>query len=297
MTHADTSSSGTAPPPGNVSPQGSRSDRAAARRAEARLPYAPSPSTRWGTPTALITFLALIALLVVVELARSAQLLTGELGGMITWIIFDGGILLALAIVCSRFGSGSWVTDFGLRFRWFDVFIGLGSGIGIHLVAGMLTGVVEALMGEPTKSNIAPPSPELGWVIVNTIFAVAVVAPICEELLFRGLLLRGFRNTILRGRGAGAIRNGATSTPSTARRRTAAVVSVATSAILFAIVHLYEGWGSPVTMVSLGLTILVLGTVNGVYAATTKRLGPGIWTHMWFNGMTVALILAESGAR
>jgi len=288
MTGTDTS---TAPQPV------SRQDRSAARRAEARLPYAPSPATRWGTPTALVTFVALIALLVVVEVARSLQLLPGELGSMIMWIIFDGGVLVALAIVCRRFGSGTWATDFGLRFRWFDVLIGLGSGIGVHLVAGMLTEFVQALMGDTAKSNIAAPSPELGWVVVNSIVAVAVVAPICEELLFRGLLLRGFRNTILRGGSRGAIRGEVTTTPSTGRRRTAAIVSVGASAILFAIVHLYEGWGSPVTMVSLGLTILVLGTVNGVYAAATKRLGPGIWTHMWFNGLTVALVLAETNAR
>ncbi|KQR60404.1 hypothetical protein ASF83_00370 [Plantibacter sp. Leaf171] len=74
------------------------------------------------------------------------------------------------------------------------------------------------------------------------------------------------------------------------------MVSVGASALLFAAVHLYEGWGSPITMVTLGLTILVLGVVNGVYAATTKRLGPGIWTHMWFNGMAAALVIAGSGA-
>lgn len=281
--------------PAETAPRpGSRQERAEARRAEARLPYSPSPDTRWGIPTALTTFVAIIALLVVVELARTFGVLPGEVGTMIMWIIFDGGILVALAIVCRTWGSGSWSTDFGLRFRWFDVFIGLGSAVGIQLIGGMIGQFVIALTGETPKSNIAPPSPELVWVLVNTVFATALVAPFCEELLFRGLLLRGFRNTILRGRTTNGVRRGAT--PSTARRRTAAVVSVGASALIFAIVHLYEGWGSPVTMVTLGLTILVLGTVNGVYAATTRRLGPGIWTHVWFNTFTVLLTLARSGS-
>lgn len=282
--------------PAETAPRpGSRQERAEARRAEARLPYAPSPDTRWGAPTALVTFVAIIALLVVVELARTFGVLSGEVGTMIMWIIFDGGILVALAIVCRTWGSGSWAKDFGLRFRWFDVFIGLGSAVGIQLIGGMIGQFVIALTGETPKSNIAPPSPELVWVLVNTVFATAIVAPFCEELLFRGLLLRGFRNTILRGRATNGVRRGA-ATPTTARRRTAAVVSVGASALIFAIVHLYEGWGSPVTMVTLGLTILVLGTVNGVYAATTRRLGPGIWTHVWFNTFTVLLTLARSGS-
>lgn len=282
--------------PAETAPRpGSRQERAEARRAEARLPYAPSPDTRWGTPTALTTFVAIIALLVVVELARTFGVLSGEVGTMIMWIIFDGGILVALAIVCRTWGSGSWAKDFGLRFRWFDVFIGLGSAVGIQLIGGMIGQFVIALTGETPKSNIAPPSPELVWVLVNTVFATAIVAPFCEELLFRGLLLRGFRNSILRGRATNGVRRG-TATPTTARRRTAAVVSVGASALIFAIVHLYEGWGSPVTMVTLGLTILMLGTVNGVYAATTRRLGPGIWTHVWFNTFTVLLTLARSGS-
>lgn len=282
--------------PAETAPRpGSRQERTEARRAEARLPYAPSPDTRWGAPTALTTFVVIIALLVVVELARTFGVLSGEVGTMIMWIIFDGGILVALAIVCRTWGSGSWAKDFGLRFRWFDVFIGLGSAVGIQLIGGMIGQFVIALTGETPKSNIAPPSPELVWVLVNTVFATAIVAPFCEELLFRGLLLRGFRNSILRGRTTNGVRRGA-ATPTTARRRTAAIVSVGASALIFAIVHLYEGWGSPVTMVTLGLTILVLGTVNGVYAATTRRLGPGIWTHVWFNTFTVLLTLARSGS-
>lgn len=290
MTEPAAAPAETAPRPG------SRQERAAARRAEARLPYAPSPATRWGAPTAIVTFVAIIALLVVVELARSFDLLPGQVGTMIMWIVFDGGILVALAIVCRTRGSGSWVTDFGLRFRWFDVFIGLGSAVGVQLVGGMISQFVIAAFGETPKSNIAPPAPELVWVLVNTVFATAIVAPVCEELLFRGLLLRGVRNSILRGRPAGGVRRGGETTPSTARRRTAAVVSVGASALVFAIVHLYEGWGSPVTMVSLGLTILVLGTVNGVYAAATRRLGPGIWTHVFFNGITVLVVLGRSGS-
>ncbi|AQX81141.1 hypothetical protein BWO91_15220 [Plantibacter flavus] len=281
--------------PTSTSPRpGSRQERAEARRAEARLPYAPAPDTRWGTPTAIVTFIAIIGLLVVVELARAFGILSGDIGRMLQWVIFDGGILVALAVVCRNRGSGSWVKDFGLRFRWFDVFIGLGSAIGIQMIGAIVTEFVTAVSGEAPKSNIAAPSPELLWVLLNTVFAAAIVAPFCEELLFRGLLLRGFRNSILRGRAVGGVRRGASSTPSTARRRAAAVVSVGASALIFAVVHLYEGWGSPPTMVALGLTIFVLGTVNGVYAAATRRLGPGIWTHVFFNGITVLVMLGRT---
>jgi membrane protease YdiL (CAAX protease family) len=272
-----------------------RQRRAEDRRAAAALPYTPPDGSRWGAGTALVVLGITLALLVVLRGALPAVLGDTQLADLLLWTVFYGGILIALAVVCKRFGTGSWVTDFGLQFRWFDVFIGLGSAIGIRLIAGMIDGFVITLMGGTPKSNLAPPAPEIGWVILNSVIAVAIVAPICEELLFRGLLLRGFRNTILRGRASGAVRGGASATSSPSRRRAAAVVSVGASALLFAAVHLYEGWGSPITMVTLGLTILVLGVVNGVYAATTKRLGPGIWTHMWFNGMAAALVIAGSG--
>jgi len=275
------------------SPLTPRQQRAEDRRAAAALPYTPADGSRWGAGTALVVLAITLALLVVLRIVLPVIFGDTQLADLLLWTVFYGGILVAMGVVCKRLGTGSWVTDFGLQFRWFDVFIGLGSAIGIRLVAGMIDGVVITLMGGTPKSNMAPPAPEIGWVILNSVIAVTIVAPFCEELLFRGLLLRGFRNTILRGRSTGAVRGGA-ATPSTSRRRTAAVVSVGVSALLFAAVHLYEGWGSPVTMVTLGLSILVLGIVNGVYAATTKRLGPGIWTHVWFNGMAAATVIATA---
>ena len=124
------------------------------------------------------------------------------------------------------------------------------------------------------------------WLLINGFLAVAIVAPFFEELIMRGLLLRGIRNTILRG---------AHGAPTRGRRAAAAVLAVAISSLVFAALHLREGIGSPVTMVSLGLATLCLGVVNGVYAAKLGRLGPGIITHMTFNliGATFATLNAH----
>lgn len=252
-----------------------------------REPYRPDPRVRWGLPTALLAVVAVAVVWLVVVAVVKAAALGDDVASLIVWIVVYGAVVAAVVAIAKTRGSGSLRVDVGLAFRWYDVFIGLGTGVGLLVVTTPISAVIEALFGEKSQSNDQAAASSGIWLILNGFVAVALVAPICEELLLRGLVLRGIRNSMLRRSG---------DEPSRSARRAAAVVAVLGSSVLFAALHLHEGIGSPVTLTNLGVVTFCLGVVNGVYAARTGRLGPGIWTHVWFNLFTTALLALRAHA-
>ncbi|GIT80719.1 hypothetical protein LLS1_23880 [Leifsonia sp. LS1] len=253
-----------------------------------RAPYAPDPRVRWGLPAALLAVVAVAAVWIALVAIVDAVAAGGDIASLIVWVVTYAAVIVAAVVVTKTRGSGSLRTDYGLAFRWYDVFIGLGTGVGLLIVTAPISAVIETLYGQKAQSNDQAASSSGIWLVVNGFVAVAVVAPFCEELLLRGLVLRGIRNSILR-RSAGAAGE-----PTRGARRTAAIVAVLGSALLFAALHLHEGIGSPVTLTNLGVVTFCLGVVNGVYAARTGRLGPGIWTHVFFNLITTTLLTVRA---
>lgn len=247
-------------------------------------PYRPDPRVRWGLPTALLGVAAVAAAYVVVLLVVRAIPVETNWAQLAVWVLCYGFLVVVAWFVARTRGTGTFAGDYGLGFRWFDIFIGLGSAVVLIIVTAPISVFLEHLIGGKAHGNDDAAGASGVWLILNGFVAVAVIAPFCEELLVRGMVLRGIRNSILRG---GA--------DSPARRRTAAIVAVVGSAVLFAALHLHEGIGSPVTMATLGATTFCLGLVNGIYAAALGRLGPGIWTHGWFNLLvaTVATLRAH----
>jgi uncharacterized protein len=95
------------------------------------------------------------------------------------------------------------------------------------------------------------------------VVGVVVVAPIGEELLFRGAVLRGLM------------------------RRTTPEIAVLLSAFVFALVHLAGDPGTGYYVPALFL----LGLVSGWRAARTGSLSQSIFLHCGFNLFAAALIL------
>jgi membrane protease YdiL (CAAX protease family) len=207
---------------------------------------------RRGLADAAIALALTVALVVSVPVVFRGSVLSPLLGYLAVWTPLLGAVL-----VSSRFrGTRSLGADVGLRFRPLDALWGLG--------AGFLARVAATLIEIGVYGRAAPPALTLddGWWLFTAVLAPTVIAPVIEELFFRGLLLRAIE------RSAG---------PS---------VAVAVSSIAFAALHLLAAT-SPAQLLVVGLATLTFGVATGVLAVATGRIGGAIIAHVVFNALIV----------
>ncbi|HET9732569.1 MAG TPA: type II CAAX endopeptidase family protein [Acidimicrobiales bacterium] len=175
------------------------------------------------------------------------------------WVGLAGSALLA----SRRKGTGSLRADFGLALRWWDAPIGAAVGLAAQVVLVPLLYLPVRLLDPGVQSELGKPARALtnqahGAGVAVLVLVVVLGAPVVEELFFRGLLLRSLRG------------------------RFGPVAGVAGSAVLFALAH-FE-------LVQL-LALAAFGVVLALLALRTGRLGPGIFAHMAFNAVTVAVLV------
>jgi uncharacterized protein len=179
-------------------------------------------------------------------------------GPSVGWCVFSS----------HRWGTGRLTADVGLRFRWSD----LGWGPVAWLAAlgsEVVVLVIVQLADIPLVSNtegIGELDLDRTYVIALLITAV-VAAPIVEEMIFRGLMLRGLRS------------------------RLTAVAAVAVQGILFGLAHVdpLRGAGN----VGLVLVLAAVGVAFGGAAYLLRRIGPTIIAHAIFNGVVMAVVLTR----
>ena len=165
-----------------------------------------------------------------------------------------------------RWGTGSRRDDLGLRWRWSD--IGWGpvvwlAAIGCELVVV----VVVELLDIPLASNtegIGDVDLDRTYVLALLITAV-IAAPIVEEMVFRGLVLRGLLS------------------------RLPAVPAVAVQGVLFGLPHVDPAYGAG--NIGLVLVLAAVGVAFGGAAYLLRRIGPTIIAHAIFNGVVMAVVL------
>jgi len=180
------------------------------------------------------------------------------------WLVF----LVALSAVSRRWGTGSPVDDFAIRFRWRDLLgVPLGVVTQLALVPLLYVPLRWAWPETFTTDEIEQRARDLadragGWLTVVLVLVVVIGAPIVEELVYRGLLQRSV---------------------STA---TGSVVGLLGTSVWFALIHL-----SPIEYPGLFLA----GLVFGACVAVTGRIGPSIITHAAFNATGLLLVLQSSG--
>jgi membrane protease YdiL (CAAX protease family) len=160
-------------------------------------------------------------------------------------------------------GVGSLRADLGLVVRGRDA-PWLAVGVLVQVASIGLLDVVDRVGGglpqqEAARTLERGQGPEL----VVLVIGVVVLAPLAEELLFRGLILR----SLLRRTGAGA--------------------AVAISAAVFAGVHLLD----PNTA-SLLVPLAGLGVVSGIRAVRTGELSQSILLHAGFNLLSAVTLVA-----
>ncbi|MBK5287160.1 MAG: CPBP family intramembrane metalloprotease [Acidimicrobiia bacterium] len=168
------------------------------------------------------------------------------------------GVLALLGMVKGR---GSLLADYGLvvrlrDWRWLLV------GIGLSIVATLATALIDVVSNTTPQQEVVRAierSSTLGQVLGAV--AVVTLAPLAEELLFRGLLLRALL------------------------RRMGAVAAAMISGGLFALSHLVDPGAAPFLA-----PLMLVGVVSAIRAIRTGELSQSVLLHAGFN-LTAAISL------
>lgn len=187
-------------------------------------------------------------------------------------------MVVFLIVVSVRRGQRSFAKDFNLRFKPIDLAIGLGVGLLAKVLGVVFVLIAMAITGSvPEGSNVQLGDDKV-WAALTGILIASLLAPLVEELFFRGFVLNGVRNAVLRNRGAAASTR-------------AVVLAVLVSATAFAVLHLQPIF-DPTLLITLALSTFAFGALNALITLRTKRLGAAIVAHVFFNGSSIALLLA-----
>lgn len=239
----------------------------------------------WGLGDVLLGIPLIVAVAFLGTVVGLAFVPRDELSGVTNGSIDAPVALLACSLVAQQVAQGLWpwvvskwkglglVADWRLRFKPVDLGIGLGAAIMAFGLAAVASGAVSSLVNLTDESQAentqflldAKGTP---WLAVFLVAAI-VGAPLTEELLFRGLILRAFE------------------------KRFGKVVAVIGSIVAFTLPH-FTGSNLDGTLV-LFASIGAVGLVFGVVAVVTDRLGPTIVAHVIFNAFGAASALGAFG--
>ena len=236
-------------------------------------PPAP-PRVRWGLPDVALAWFAGLVGAVVLGGAAVGVLdvpeddVGSDVGVFLASIVGQTVVVVGvLTLVARTKGRGSLRRDFGLTVRLRDA-RWVAAGVGLQILLGIALYPLAQLYDRDESQTVVELLEDAsgpGLVLFGA--AVVVLAPLAEELLFRGALLRALI------------------------RRTTPAWSVFGSALVFALVHPLgdPGVGSVIVVPA----ILALGTVSGYLAVRSGDLSRSIMLHAGFNLLTVAGVLID----
>ena len=171
------------------------------------------------------------------------------------------GLVLTARWASERWGTASFRTDFGWRFQPSDLW----RGALLFVVAGILAGLAaspwptESWEGSSAWLDVA----DGPTVAVFAVFAV-LAAPLFEELIFRGLLLRSLTS------------------------RYGPRLAIAIQAVIFGLYHVDPAAGAD--NIPAVIYLAVAGAVLGFAATRYQRLGPSMVAHCLTNLTVVTMI-------
>jgi len=228
----------------------------------------------WGLRSWLGPLLSLAALVVVSGFVAAAlpEQGTGHSIGVAALAI---GLELVLMAILLAFGrplaarGGGWTTALGLdRIRasdWLAWVTGVGFAFLGRSIVGVLAFAISDGRAASEASNLTGGDRDLTTIVVLVLVAV-ILAPIAEELMFRGLILRTFMH------------------------RMRFWPAAALSSLLFGAFHMYEV-DTLTGAVTLACSVGMLGLVNCYLVRITGRLTPGILVHATYNALAIAVAL------
>ncbi len=195
---------------------------------------------------------------------------SGDPGALTTGLALAGqfgGWVVGLVWVSRRKGRGTLQADFGLVVHARDLWFLL-AGIGLELALALSVLPISDLVQNERQGVVKDLQTATGVHLALLALFAGLIAPVCEELLFRGLLLRALR------------------------RRFSPVIAVAVSALVFALAHpaLDPTWGSFVIVPAL----FGLGAISGTVAVRRGYLSVSIMLHIGFNFLTTVSAVVDA---
>lgn len=232
----------------------------------------------WGWRPVVLPCIALIAAIVLgdvvthfvhprtfaASLAATVVLTVVLYGGLIVGIYYAGRDL------ARRYSGWGWA--FGLqRPRRMDgawLAAGVGMAFGGRIAVGIVANALTHGKALEQSQNLVVKSHAVGvYVLLGVV--VVLVAPVVEETMFRGLMLR----TLMRRWGFWP----------------AALVSTA----VFALFHTYEV-STLAGALTLAGVVFALGLANCLLVRWSGRLAAGIMNHMVFNGLAIVVLIVTN---
>lgn len=209
------------------------------------------------------------------------------------YIVWIGGMFW----VTYRKGERSFVKDFKLSFKKWDVFIGLGIAAGLYVImfgAQLLFSNVLGFDLTGADNGAIFTSLTGFWFVVIAVGIASILGPFCEELWFRGFLMQSILKTIKNRR----------------EKLEKLEITAKTAPISWGFVHFFEKIRYPFAVIvssaifgffhfqgsfdgfGYWFIIIATGTLGAVFAIAAlyfKRLGPGIFGHIFYNFSTLII--------
>ncbi len=246
-------------------------------RAPANAPTPSAPVPRWGLRDAGVGFVVALLLSVIgasIVLSAGGWDTVDDAPMWATTVMqipLWAGLAGAVVVAVRRRGSGSLRADVGFELRASDVPLGIVLGVAAQFVLSYVLMWPVLRLLDRSFDEYSEPARELAdkaqasstaGVVLFVVLAV-VMAPLVEELFYRGLVHRS------------------------AVRLIGVPGGIALTALVFGVSH-----GQALQL----LPLVTFGVVLSVLAQRTGRLGPGIVTHAAFNATTVVMLLLDDGA-
>jgi membrane protease YdiL (CAAX protease family) len=178
-------------------------------------------------------------------------------------------IIAVLWWASRRKGQGSLAKDFGWRLRlrdWWWPLVGvavtIGLGILLYPITRLLPDTEEVQSVARDLANIKGPGP-----VILAVLAVCVLAPVTEELLFRGALLRSLQ------------------------RRTTDGWAIAIQGTIFGLIHA-SGTSFDLSAIPTLAALTILGVLLGIIATRSNSLSRTMLIHAGFNAVALLQLLA-----
>ncbi|WP_430929668.1 lysostaphin resistance A-like protein [Mycolicibacterium smegmatis] len=176
----------------------------------------------------------------------------------------------SLAVLIARIRGNGARTDFRLRWSWRELWIGIAFGFGGLFVTLPAAALYLSIVGSDTTSAVGEvfEGVRATWPLALTVFAtVTFVAPVCEEIVYRGLLWRALE------------------------QRWGRIVAALVSTVVFALAH-FEPVRAPLLLVvAIPIAVARLytdGLLAGIAAHQVTNLLPGLVLMYGLMGMTPA---------